>query len=212
MDKNAGICDKCLNRKHCRKPCYFVEQSLRSECVLLMEDKRSDNTTVVYSKWNETRLSDFMPDDEQLENSKYMAVDPDQEKRLIPEDEVPITPKQLRTKVFYERFFRGTPNKELADSLGIAENYCSAIYAEARKRVLAVVEALDGRDYGLTNVQKSKYSFTDDEKWFLLSKVFGFSITEVSRMPGTPSLATLKVKIGRLYNRYRGCFDQEAAA
>ncbi|WP_419655436.1 uncharacterized protein Dvar_45180 [Desulfosarcina variabilis str. Montpellier] len=212
MEQETAICEKCLNRHHCKKPCFFVEQALRSEMALLMEDKRGENTTVVYSMWNETRLSDFMPEDEQLENSKYMAVEPDQERRLIPEDEVPITPKQLRTKIFYERFFRGKPNKELAEELGISTNYCSAIYAESRKRVLAVVEALDGRDYGLTNVQKSKYSFTDDEKYFLLAKVFGFSVREISRMPGTPALGTLKVKIKRLYDQYRQkYFDGETA-
>jgi len=203
MDGNTiPICENCANSKYCRKPCRPVEKWLRDGQTLIFEDKQGD-VLISYGHWNEVRLSAIQPKDLGDKGSLYLSVEPDQEKRLIPEKEIPIKPKQLQAKVFYERFFKGKKNEKLAGEIGIPANHCSAIYSEARKRILKIVEALDGRDFGLQGLKKTKHELTEDQKWFLMNKVFGFSIAEISRMPGTPHRRTINLKINRLFNEYQ---------
>jgi len=109
----------------------------------------------------------------------------------------------IQAKIFYERFFRQKDNKDLAEELGIAENVCSAAYQQARERIMRIVEALDGRDYGLKHIQKKGCHFTEYERYFLLNKAFGFSVAEIARMPGAPKMVNLKARLRRMYNQYR---------
>lgn len=92
-----------------------------------------------------------------------------------------------QSKVFFERFFNKIPCKELAERFGVKENTIVCMYANAVKRIEKILKMLDARKEGLKATKSSR--FTEDEKWFLLTNIFGFNAVEVSRMFGQDNKA-----------------------
>jgi len=85
-----------------------------------------------------------------------------------------------QTKVFIERFFNKVPCKELAKLYGVKENTIVCMYKDAVERLNKIIKTMDARREGLKAMKPQK--FTDDQKYFLLVHVFGFSQIEVATM------------------------------
>jgi hypothetical protein len=82
-----------------------------------------------------------------------------------------------KTVVFVERFFNKTSCRELADRFGVKENTIITMFAQTVKQLLRIIRILDARREGLKAMKPGK--FTEDQKYFLLVAVFGFSQAEV---------------------------------
>jgi transposase len=85
-----------------------------------------------------------------------------------------------KTIVFVERFFNKVSCKELAERFDVKENTIVCMYAQALEHVERIIEALDARREGLKAIKADR--FTEEQKYFLLTSVFGFSQAEVARM------------------------------
>ena len=204
MEQIKDFCLDCPNRQNCKAPCKPVEKWLREGQSLVFESMRGD-VTVLFAQHNQVRFSEMAD------------INPEKDRAFIveePEEAIPIEPQQKTAAVFYGRFFQRKSNSDLAVELDISPDEVSILYHYAKKRLLEVVEALDGRNFGIKHFQKSKTrEFTKKEKWFLLSKVFGFTISEVARMPGAASEVTVRRNVNRMYEEYRErYFSGEAAA
>ena len=113
----------------------------------------------------------------------FSAVHPARLKRVSDTDGFPWSGTDCRltkTAVFVERFFHKTPYRDLAEQFGVEENTIVCMYAQAVEQIGRIIEALDARREGLKAVKASP--FTEEQKYFLLVCVFGFSRAEVARM------------------------------
>ena len=112
-----------------------------------------------------------------------------------------------KTTVFVERFFNKVPCKVLADRFGVKENTIVCIYAQAVEQLERIIETLDARKEGIKAMKPEK--FTEDQKFFLLCCVFGFTQTEVAKM-FRRNRDTVNHKVKRLADQYGAAFAAAA--
>ena len=108
-----------------------------------------------------------------------------------------------KTTVFVERFFNKIPCKELAERFDVKENTIISMYRQAIEQLERIIKALDARREGLKATKSGR--FTDDQKFFLLTCVFGFSQTEIAKMFGRDRNMVNK-KVKRLSDKYAALF------
>jgi len=183
------ICEKCEKRDRCKKSCDKVNALLWKDNRVM--EKKAYNRIVTYPKKNEVRFSEISQ--EQIDNFTTMDV-------------IPWSSGDLRlrkTIVFVERFFNKTPCKVLADRFGVKENTIVCMYQQAVEQLEKIVEKMDSRKEGIKAMKADR--FTEDQKFFLLSHVFGFPQAEVARMFKRNRDAVNK-KVKRLCDKYEALF------
>ena len=110
-----------------------------------------------------------------------------------------------KTAVFIERFFNRRPCKELAERFGVKENTIVCMFRDAVDSVENIIEALDSRREGVKAVKSDK--FTEDQKIFMLSCVFGFTQEEVARMFNCDR-RVINRRVKRMSDRYQALFAE----
>lgn len=185
-------CTSCEKREECVTPCKPVSDILWKN-NRVMERQFSDGI-MCYPQNHEVHFSELK--DYQLDD-------------MSETDVIQWSSENCRlkkTKVFVERFFNKVPCKELADRYGVKENTIVCMYAQAVEQVQKIIEALDARRFGVKATKGTRGAkFTEDQKYFLLVNVFGFSGHEVARLFNLDQqIVNLKVK--RLTEKYREAF------
>ncbi|HPA14899.1 MAG TPA: hypothetical protein PKV75_06465 [Desulfobacterales bacterium] len=191
MNKKT-ICEKCEKRDRCKKSCDKVNALLWKDNRVM--EKKAYNRIVTYPKKNEVRFSEISQ--EQIDN-------------FTTSDVVPWASGDLRlrkTIVFVERFFNKTPCKVLADRFGVKENTIVCMYQQAVEQLEKIVEKMDSRKEGIKAMKADK--FNEDQKYFLLVAVFGFSQAEVARM-FRRNKDTVNKKVKRMSDRYEAVFSEQ---
>jgi DNA-directed RNA polymerase specialized sigma24 family protein len=190
-EKYKGYCLKCEKRERCKTPCDTVKKLLWED-NRIMERQSGNGDIHFYSKSQEVPFSEL--EDYQIEH-------------FTEDDIVPWSSEDLRLtqcKVFVERFFNKVPCKDLAEKFNVKENTIVCMYQQAVKQLEKVIEILDSRKSGIKAVTASK--FTDEQKYFLLACIFGFTKIEVAEMfnrdPGR-----VAQKINRLEQEYGNLFE-----
>ena len=111
-----------------------------------------------------------------------------------------------QTTVFVERFFNKVPCKELAERFDVKENTIVCMYKKAVKQLEQIIKALDSRREGIKATKTDK--FTEDQKYFLLVCIFGFSQTEIAKMFNRDR-NVINRKVKRMRDRYKALFNCE---
>ena len=99
-------------------------------------------------------------------------------------------PELKQTGIFIDRFFHNFSYEDLAVKYDISRDAAIKIYHAATKRLLEVLEALDGKkdlrnfDHWKKQVEERSGSLPKGQKWFLLNKLFGFRPSEIAEMEG----------------------------
>ena len=189
-------CDGCPKYGKCKTPCEEAKKVLW-ERGRTMERWQKDKI-VIYPRNREINFS-------QLE---IKGIDDADDFAL--HDTIPWSSEDrrlMKTKVFIERFFNRVPCAELAEKYGVKENTIICMYRDAVKSIEKIIAAMDARKHGLKAVKNSK-RFTDDQKYFLLTYVFGFSGREVGEMFNT-TRQKVDAKTRRLADRYGALFEGE---
>ena len=112
-----------------------------------------------------------------------------------------------QTTVFIERFFNKVPCRELAERFDVKENTIVTMYAHAVESLEKIIEALDARREGVKATKSGR--FTDDQKYFLLVSIFGFSGAEVARMFKRDE-GRVDQKVKRMADTYEALFSGQA--
>ena len=206
-----GVCDKCKHKETCARPCWFLETLLSEETIGI--DKPTGNEITYYgvSYW-EKRFSEIFP--ATLKRLVFEAVDENQvdpENPPDPEtprderfDDLGYTPQQKTADIFYMRFFQGKSYREIGKKYAIGPREAANVYGHARKRVIEIIEALDGRDRGIKFcVDRARNGFTNHQKAFLLNKVFGVSFPEIAALLGYKGSSQLSHKINAMTHELR---------
>jgi len=184
------LCATCKKRNECKNPCKAVNAILWKDNRVM--ERHFRDVIVCYPQGKEVHFSELK--DHQLEDFSSNDV------ILWSSGDVRLR----KTTVFIERFFNKVPCKELAERFGVKENTIVCMYAQAVESVEKIIEVLDSRREGLKATKSSR--FTDDQKFFLLASVFGFSQAEVARMFNRDrNMVNQKVK--RMSERYGALFS-----
>jgi hypothetical protein len=188
MEKEG--CGKCGKRDQCNTPCKAVNNILWKDNRVM--ERHFADCIVCYPQGKEVHFSEI----------KEQQIDNFSENDVIPWSSGDT--KLKKTAVFIERFFNNVPCKVLAEKFGVKENTIVCIYAQAVEHIDRIIAALDARREGLKATKADR--FTDDQKFFLLVSVFGFSGTEVARMFNQDH-RRVSMKVKRLSDKYEALFS-----
>lgn len=188
--EHHALCADCKKRDRCKRPCKEVERLLWADNRVM--ERQYQDKIVCYPKNQEVHFSE-------LEARQVEAFSSDDIPEFRTEDL-----RLRKTAVFVDRFFNRMPVSLLADKYGVEENSIVSLYKQALEHVEKIVEALDARREGVKATKPDK--FTDDQKFFLLSHVFGFPQAEVARMFNRDR-SVVNQKVKRLADRYAALFD-----
>ncbi len=158
------LCETCGHREQCQTPCKAVK-------ALLWKDNRVMERVFGNNCLSREREVHFS-------EAKNFDIEDVADTATVPWSSGDF--RLRKTTVFVERFFNKVPCKDLAERFGVKENTIVCMYAQAVEDVQRIIEALDARKAGLKATKPDR--FTEDQKYFLLVSVFGFSGTEVARM------------------------------
>jgi len=82
---------------------------------------------------------------------------------------------------------------------------CSYLSISSNKNLIDLsLETMDAKRVGRRAL--SDKHFTDDQKWFLMRDVFGFSSQDIAQMAGM-SLSRVNVRIKRVRDKYKEMFE-----
>lgn len=185
-------CNDCKERATCKAPCATVNAILWHENRVM--ERHSSKDIVCFPMRGEVHFSELQ--DHQLDDFSNSDVIPwaSGDARL------------RKTAVFIERFFNKVPCRELAERFGVKENTIVCMYRDAVESVEKIIEALDSRREGMKATKADR--FTNDQKYFLLVSVFGFSQAEVARIFNRDR-NMINQKVKRMSERYGALFSGE---
>jgi len=186
----GNLCNICNQRGECKTPCKAVNAVLWKDNRIM--ERRYEDHIVCYPQRKETHFSEL----------KENQIDDFSNDDVIPWSSGDVRLRQ--TTVFIERFFNHVPCKELADRFGVKENTIISMYKNAVERLESIINALDSRREGVKAVKAGR--FTEDQKFFLLVSVFGFSGAEVSRMFNKDN-HMVNQKVKHLADKYEALFS-----
>lgn len=186
-------CNGCKTRDECVKPCREVNKILWQDNQVM--EKHYENRIVCYPMKKEIQFSGITAE----------KLDSFSEKDVVPWSSGDLRLK--KTAVFVERFFNHVSCKELAERFGVKENTIVCMYAQAVEQLEKMIEAMDARREGLKATQKSK--FTDDQKMFLLTQIFGFNGYEVAKIFGKDH-KVVSARVKRMTDKYSPLFSWES--
>ena len=194
--EHHALCADCKKRDRCKRPCKEVERILRAGNRVM--ERHFDDMIVCYPMGKEVHFSELK---ESIDGPKTTVED-------FTYDDLPeFSTEDLRlrkTAVFVDRFFNRMPVSLLAEKYGVEENTIVSIYKQAQEHVERIIEALDARREGIKATKPDK--FNDDQKFFLLSHVFGFPQAEVARMFNRDR-NVVNQKVKRMTDTYAALFE-----
>ena len=196
-----GICSKCPHRSDCKVPCEPVRKFLAENGPDLWEKdikgKNGETITIFYGSKivrNETFL--LGTDSESI---TFEGKNPFRQ----------FEPKLVKTGIFVDRLFRGWSYSDLSVKYGLSSESVRKIYHSAKMRLFEVLEALDsGKPRKFEHIKKKIEArsghYPRGQKWYLLSKLFGLSPSEIATYEGLESSKPV-------YERIKVIGDQIAA-
>jgi len=183
-------CNECSERDTCTAPCATVNAILWHENRIM--EKSGEKDTVCFPMNKEVHF---------CECASYKL---DRATEGVPWSSGDA--RLRKTAVFIERFFNKTPCKELAERYGVTENTIVSIYGDAVESLNKIIDTLDARKGGIKAMKPDR--FTEDQKYFLLVSVFGFTRAEVARMFNR-CRGMVDQKVKRMSDRYGAAFSGE---
>lgn len=187
------VCSTCEKFDQCKAPCKAVNDILWADNRVM--ERHFGGAIVCYPRNGEVHFTEL--EDYQVE-------------KFSNNDIFPWASDDLRlrkTTVFVERFFNQVSCKELAERFKVKENTIVCMYSQAVDHLKRIIEALDARREGLKATKPDRFS--EDQKFFLLVGIFGFSGVEVARMFNQDH-KRVSQRVKRLTDKYSELFTVEA--
>lgn len=202
------VCEKCTHREGCKTPCRPIELYLAQDNLAVYEKKGvgedGKEVSIIFARSREIPES-MLP---QVSDKTDETID----SPFTTEAESPFAgfnPDLKQTGIFIDRFFHKWSYEDLAVKYDTTVEGATKLYHVAVKRLLDVVEALDGkeapRNFGPWEqmVKERSGSFSTGVRWFLLNKLLGVRPSEIARMEGISHPSGVRGLIIRVSDQLR---------
>lgn len=184
------LCEACKDREHCQTACRAVNKILFKDNGVF--ERHFSDRIEVYPQNGRREIH-------------FSAIEPERLEKIPGTATFPWETGGLQFKhssVFVDHFINKMPYKECSDKYNVTEAAARSIYLQAASRVQTVVKELDTRRKGLQAVDEK---FTEEQKFFLLVYIFGFTKGEVAKIFGKYR-TTVSIKIARMADKYADAF------
>lgn len=187
-----GICRKCSHRERCKRPCGPVQEYLAHENRAVFEktytDESGQTISVVYSRPKEINFSAFQKEGDTPKNRPNrleMALSTENESAFSS-----FTPDLKQTRLFIDKFFFKMSLDDLAAKYEMSKDKVSEYYIQARKRLFALLEALDSQkriklDHYWALIKERSGSLPKGQRYFLMNKIFLLTPQQISEIENT---------------------------
>jgi hypothetical protein len=203
-----GVCEKCSHREGCKTPCRPVELYLAQDNLCVFEKtgigENGEEISIIFARSREIPES-MLP---QVSDKTDEPID----SPFTTEADSPFAdfkPDLKQTGIFIDRFFNKWSFADLAVKYETNAAGARKLYHVAVKRLLEVIEALDGKE-GPRNfepwkkmVEERSGAFPLGVKWFLLNKLFQMRPAEIARMEGVKNPSGVRGMIIRVSDQLR---------
>jgi hypothetical protein len=203
-----GVCEKCSRREGCETPCRPVELYIAQENLTVFEKtgigENGEEITIIFAQSKNFIRESELPQvsDKTEEPIEVFTTEADS-------PFASFNPDLKQTGIFIDRFFNKWTYEDLAVKYDTTVPGVRRLYHTAVKRLLDVVEALDGKE-GPHNFEPWKKmvegrsgSFPAGVRWFLLNKLFQMRPAEIARMEGVKNPSAVRGLIIRVSDQLR---------
>ncbi len=204
-----GICQQCSHYDTCKTPCAPVARYISQDGLAVYEKtaigENGEEISIIFARSREIPES-ALP---QISGENDDPID----SPFTTEADSPFAsfkPDLKQTGIFIDRFFNKWSYEDLAVKYDVTVEGARKLYHAAVKRLLDVVQALDGkedsiRDFGAWRqmVEERSGSFPLGVKWFLLNKLFQMRPAEIARMEGVSHPSGVRGMIIRVSDQLR---------
>jgi len=188
------LCENCEKRNQCTTPCKAVNAILWDQNQVY--ERHYNDSIVVFPPFREVHFS---------------AVNDYEIEDFSNEDAFPWSSENCelrKTAVFIDRFFNRMSYEEMSEKYCAPINTLRSAYFKCVSRLEETISVLDTRREGIKAVMKQKDVFSEDQKYFLLVDVFGFTGKEVAEM-FKKSRPTINKKVNRMREKYTELFHAQ---
>jgi len=188
------ICETCEKRESCKTPCKEVNNILWKDNHVM--ERYYNDSIVVFPPFREVHFS---------------AVNDYDVEDFATTDAFPWSSENCelrKTAVFIDRFFNRMSYEEMSEKYCAPINTLRSAYFKCVSRLEETISVLDTRREGIKAVMKQKDVFSEDQKYFLLVDVFGFTGKEVAEM-FKKSRPTINKKVNRMREKYTELFHAQ---
>ena len=190
--KISATCKDCSHYEGCSSPCIFVQEILGENKPFVREKmvEGVDGKPVVVF-WGESRV---INETQTMKASKRFG-QRYKENRLFETKDSPwkqFEPSLIQTGIFIDRFFNKWSYEDLAVKYGITVHNVHGKYSKAVQLLFKILAEMDsGKKRVLKEtkkrIEKRSGSIPDNQRWFLMNKVFGLIPTEIMEYEGLSS-------------------------
>lgn len=190
--KLKDVCEKCVHKKECTRPCRPVELHLADGNQGVFEKRHIDPTTG-------RQVTVLYPTREQRESSMVQEF----ADTGIPADKIQRTfstsaespfrhfsADLKQTGIFIDRFFHKFTYEDLAVKYDLSQADTRELYRRAVQRVFSILHELDARSSRkrvATNLSKQPGELSSPQRWFIMARVMGMGAAEIAEFDGVKS-------------------------
>ena len=210
MKKVKPLCSKCSHRGFCREPCHPVELLLDDVSAKYFAEYDQGGQVLV-KNWRQRyfyqHASTEDGQNEQIEDCAENKLGGQEDFLDIPENRLglDVDPNaSLQTKVFVGRVWYGKDRSELSVELNRTPKTLDTYYKRAKDRVARILEFMTRREAAVCWQKNTRHNLSDEQKGFILYKIFGLPYREVKTIIDVPSFKQFSRTMRRLEKSYVG--------
>ena len=197
--KVKPLCSKCSHRGFCQDPCHPVELLLDDVSAKYFAEYDQGGQVLVKNWRQRYFYQHTSSEDGQTEQIEDFLDAPENRLGL---DVDPNT--SLTTKVFCGRVWYGRSRDELSVELNRTPRTLDTYYRRAKDRVARILEFMTRREAAVCWQKNTRHNLSDEQKGFILYKIFGLPYREVKTIIDVPSFKQFSRTMRRLEKSYVG--------
>ena len=197
-------CIDCAKFKDCTVPCLPVENYLAREDAKYLKDVPLERGETLIVNTKQRYFPTGPKDPRNLDNT------PDTDDNGL--GQFHFEPKTTWSRVFYERAILRHSYDEIAQRLNMKRRSVITAYHAAQKRMLEIVDRMENRKRGMIFQRREKDHLTDEQIWWILHRIFGYSYQDITKHFGAYHPVVVSRKVKQLQKKFKSRYYREMAA
>jgi hypothetical protein len=199
--KIKPLCEKCSHFNDCMTPCQPVQLLLDDVSARWLKEYQHGREVLIRN-WR-ARYFYTIENDSAEKREEDFEDCPENRLGIDLSDETAI-----QVQVFRDRVFLGRSLKDISKELGIPESTVAVYFHRTRERVKRILDYLHMKRTAGLWVKCSNNRLDDQQKMFLLYKLWGLPYNDVKElMPAIPERKLFSDKMCKLERKYKAALE-----